>query len=405
MGFKNYNISVSSGISIFESDDNKYIIANEKLGNNVLVGKQIIDIIELIRLGNKSQVIDLLKIKYSTQINEEKLTSIFEELINNGILIDENLENIPKISSKKSHIKFKTTILKEEKINNITNLLSKLFNKPIFFSTFIFTLFNIIIILYIMKNNFLSYTNLIFKSEFLYLIPLLLLDAFFHELGHMSALKKYKHRHGNIGFGFYLFTPTLFADVNNSWRLNTKEKIIVNLGGIYFNLIFINALFIVFYFTKNSNLLMLIFFLNFRVLFNLNPFLKTDGYWVLSDLTKTYNLRMKSENILNEIFLTIFKKSKNNFTFKQYLLSVYALLSYFFILLYIIILVNSYTILYFPISFFKQITYSKNVSISFLDIFKFFVAIIFYAIITNQVFLFIKVIKIQIIKSTSIFKF
>jgi len=399
MEFKNYNISVSSDISIFESDDNKYIIANERLGNNVLVGKQIIDILDLIKQENKFKIIDVLKTKYSTLFNEEKLISIVEELISNGILIDEESKNILKKNSQKSHIKFKTTILRENTINRITSSFSKLFNKSIFLSTFLFTLINIIVIMLIMNNNSsLSYTNLKFKLEFLYLIPLLLLDAFFHELGHMSALKKYKQRHGNIGFGFYLFTPTLFADVNNSWRLNMKEKITVNLGGIYFNIIFMNILFILFYFTQNSNLLILIFFLNFRVLFNLNPFFKTDGYWVLSDLTKTYNLRMKSENILKEILLNIFEKSKNNFTFKQYLLSVYALLSYFFILLYLIILFNSDMILYFPISFFKQIMFLKNVSISFLDIFKFFVAIMFYAIIINQIFLFLKAIKISIIK-------
>ncbi len=393
MEFKNYMLSVSPDISIFESEDNTYIIANERVGNNVLAGKQIIDIIDLVKLENNSQIINLLKTKYATILSDEKLISIIEELIDNGVLIDENTVNIAKKSALESHIKFKIIILKENTINNFTNLFSKLFNKSLFFSVFIFTFFNIITSFFILKSHLLSYANLKFKSEFLFLIPLLLLDSVFHELGHMSALKKFKLRHGDIGFGFYLFAPTLFANVNNSWRLKTKEKVIVNLGGIYFNLIFINFLFAIFYFTQNSNLLILLFFLIFRVLFNLNPFLKTDGYWLLSDFTKVYNLRTKSNKILNEIFFNIFKKSKNNFTFKQYLLSIYALLSYFFILLYVIILFNSYTILYFPIFFFKQIIYLKNISISFLDIFKFMIAIIFYAIIVHQIFLFIKALK------------
>ncbi|GEJ33036.1 hypothetical protein FPN187_contig00095-0003 [Flavobacterium psychrophilum] len=391
-------LSVSPDISIFNSADKKYIIANERIGNNVLVGKQIIDIIDLIKSGNNSQIIDLLKIKYSPFLSDEKLISIIDELINNEILIDANIENIPKKGFQKSHIKFKINILREDTINNFTYLLSKLFNKSMFFCTFIFAFFNTVTLLYVIKNNSLSYANLRFNSEFLYFIPLLLFDAFFHELGHMSALKKFKLRHGNIGFGFYLFAPTLFADVNNSWRLDMKQKIIVNLGGVYFNLIFINILFILFYFTQNSNLLILLILLIFRILFNLNPFLKTDGYWVLSDFTKVYNLRTKSKNILNEMFFNIFKKAKINFTFKQYLLSVYALLSYLFILLYVIILFNSYTILYFPIFFFKQIIYLKNLSISFLDISKMVVATVFYAIIINQIFIFIKALKNAIIK-------
>lgn len=107
---------------------------------------------------------------------------------------------------------------------------------------------------------------------------------------------------------------------------------------------------------------------------------------------------MKSEKILKEIFFNIFKKSENNFTFKQYSLSIYALLSYLFIILYITILFNSDTMLYFPISFFKQIFFFKNFSISFLDIFKISVAIMFYVIIVNQLFLYLKAIKKSIIK-------
>ena len=398
MEFKNYMLSVSPDISIFNSEDNKYIIASERIGNNVLVGKQIIDIIQLIKLGNNSQIIELLKTKYSPFLSDEKLIFIIDELINNEILIDANIENIPKKGFQKSHIKFKTNILREDTVNNCTYLLSKLFNKSMFFSTFIFAFFNTVTLLYVLKNNCLSFANLKFNSVFLYLIPVLIFDAFFHELGHMSALKKFKLRHGNIGFGFYLFAPTLFADVNNSWRLDMKQKIIVNLGGVYFNLIIINILFVLFYFSQNHNLLIFLIFLLFRTLFNLNPFLKTDGYWVLSDFTKVYNLRTKSKNILKEIFFNIFKKSKSNFTFKQYLLSVYALLSYLFILLYVIILFNSYTILYFPIFFFKQIICLKNLSISFLDISKLVVAIVFYAIIINQTFIFIKALKKAIIK-------
>ena len=117
MEFKNYNLSVSSDISIFESEGNKYIIANKKMRNNTLVGKQILDIIDLIKLGGNCYNISLLKAKYSTFLSEEKLISIIEDLINNGILIYENIENIPQKGYQESYIKLKINILKEEKIN------------------------------------------------------------------------------------------------------------------------------------------------------------------------------------------------------------------------------------------------------------------------------------------------
>ena len=117
-----------------------------------------------------------------------------------------------------------------------------------------------------------------------------------HELGHASATARFKLVPGDIGFGFYLVFPVFFADVSVIWALSRMKRIIVNLGGIYFQLL-LNGLFVALAYSVPATYLFLspIIILNSLVmLHSLNPFLRYDGYWIYSDLFNLPNLRTQS---------------------------------------------------------------------------------------------------------------
>ncbi len=117
-----------------------------------------------------------------------------------------------------------------------------------------------------------------------------------HELGHASATARFKLVPGDIGFGFYLIFPVFFADVSVIWALSRMKRIIVNLGGIYFQLL-LNGLFVAVAYAAPTTHLFLspIIILNSLVmLHSLNPFLRYDGYWIYSDLFNLPNLRTQS---------------------------------------------------------------------------------------------------------------
>src|ERR1700743_3784194 len=63
---------------------------------------------------------------------------------------------------------------------------------------------------------------------------LCLLSVVFHELGHSSALLNAGGSPGGIGIGMFLLMPVFFANVSQIWILPKKSRIIVDLGGIYF---------------------------------------------------------------------------------------------------------------------------------------------------------------------------
>jgi putative peptide zinc metalloprotease protein len=117
------------------------------------------------------------------------------------------------------------------------------------------------------------------------------LSTIFHELGHASACKYYKIDHGHIGIGLYLHFPVFYADVSNVWKLPRLKRVIVDLAGIYFQLIFLVPLIVFYLYNQNELIRYVIFAINLSFLFDLNPFFKFDGYWVCSDLLGIPNLR------------------------------------------------------------------------------------------------------------------
>lgn len=122
---------------------------------------------------------------------------------------------------------------------------------------------------------------------------------FLHELGHSLSAKKFNVDVQEIGFGFYYFFPVFYVDLNESWKLKKEKRIIINLSGIYIQLIIGMILGIFISLLNENKLLILIFHINLNVIIlNFNPFLKFDGYWIISDFFQDNNLLKTSNNLL-----------------------------------------------------------------------------------------------------------
>lgn len=111
------------------------------------------------------------------------------------------------------------------------------------------------------------------------------LSAAFHELGHATAL----HYAGGVvrgmGFGFYLAFPAFYTDVSDNYRLSRWARVRTDLGGFYFNLIFIVGVVGLYLLTRYEWLLLIVVLINLDILHQLLPFVRLDGYWTLADLT------------------------------------------------------------------------------------------------------------------------
>jgi putative peptide zinc metalloprotease protein len=136
--------------------------------------------------------------------------------------------------------------------------------------------------------------------------PIVFCILMIHELGHAAAGRRFGVKPKEIGAGLYLIFPVLYTDVTEVWRLSKLKRTIVNLGGLYFQLL-INLVLIAYLVNHfgqfdHVNTTRYLIQLNVAtIVINAIPFLKFDGYWIYSDLFSLPNLRRQSALYLRKV--------------------------------------------------------------------------------------------------------
>ena len=120
--------------------------------------------------------------------------------------------------------------------------------------------------------------------DLLIVVGLSLVSAAFHECGHAAGCRYGGARPGKIGVGIYLVWPAFFTNVTDSYRLSRAGRLRTDLGGLYFNAVFMLALAGIYTATSSEVLLLAIAFTHLEMLEQLLPFVRFDGYFILSDL-------------------------------------------------------------------------------------------------------------------------
>ena len=90
---------------------------------------------------------------------------------------------------------------------------------------------------------------------------------------------------------------------------------------------------------------------------NLNPFLRSDGYWIMTDVLEIPNLYKKSAAALREVIKGIGSGTLKMTKKKTYLLAVYGSVNYLLIaiFLYFVLIVNPISVFYFPVNLYEYI--------------------------------------------------
>ncbi len=136
-----------------------------------------------------------------------------------------------------------------------------------------------------------------------------------HEFGHAYACKILGGEVPEIGAFFIAGTPCAYCDCTSSWGFTKRaERLIVVLAGVYVEL-FIAALAIFVWAIAPSASVRLIAFDIVvvagvaTILANLNPLMRFDGYYILSDLLEIPNLRSTAQKraiaLIKRIFVGI----------------------------------------------------------------------------------------------------
>jgi putative peptide zinc metalloprotease protein len=114
-----------------------------------------------------------------------------------------------------------------------------------------------------------------------------------HELGHAAAARYFRAPHGPLGVGLMGLMLVAYVEVTGIWRLPRRQRLVVDLGGVYFQSMAVIVLAAFAWATGDPTALWLVLFLDFAMLLNVVPLFKLDGYWAVSDATGIPNLHQR----------------------------------------------------------------------------------------------------------------
>jgi putative peptide zinc metalloprotease protein len=132
----------------------------------------------------------------------------------------------------------------------------------------------------------------------------LALTKVLHEFGHGLSCKHCGGECHELGVMILVLTPCLYCNVSDSWMLPNKwHRAAIGAAGMYVELVLASICTFVWWNTQSGLLNMLCLNVMFvssvsTVIFNANPLLRYDGYYILADVTEIPNLRQKATTIL-----------------------------------------------------------------------------------------------------------
>ncbi len=125
-----------------------------------------------------------------------------------------------------------------------------------------------------------------------------------HELGHGLMCKHFGGECHEIGFMLLVLTPAMYCNTSDSWLLPNKwHRIAIGAAGMYVETVVAAAATFIWWYTHPGWLhylaLNTIFLCSVStIVFNLNPLLRYDGYYMLSDYLEIPNLAQKSKTAM-----------------------------------------------------------------------------------------------------------
>jgi len=144
---------------------------------------------------------------------------------------------------------------------------------------------------------------LLHPTTMLAVMGLIVVSAGFHEVGHATACRYGGARPGVIGAGVYIVWPAFYSDVTDAYRLGRGARLRTDLGGVYFNVVFMLAVAGLYFLTHFEPLLILVLVQHLEIAHQFLPVLRLDGYYVVADLTGVPDLFGRIKPILMHLVL------------------------------------------------------------------------------------------------------
>lgn len=297
-----------------------WVIQDLSNGHFFHIGWQEHEMLSHWRSSKSTDYLKTLKKKSLADISEQTLIDFILFLSQNFLIEqpfllmqEKNNERLKKQNSThwfivlaKTYLFFRIPLIKpNDFLNKSYPYFSWLFNKT--FVTFMAIFF--LVTLTVLSQSWHAYHTTFFQvtgiSFFAFYFGSLAIAKVAHEFGHAFACKRYQLNVASMGVAFLVMFPMLYTDTSESWKIkDPKARIIVPLAGVWVEFCLAILAFWCWLFLNDGPLKSVCFFLSSyslltTLLINISPFLRFDGYHVLSDLLGMRNLQTRAFALAN----------------------------------------------------------------------------------------------------------
>jgi putative peptide zinc metalloprotease protein len=231
-------------------------------------------------------------------------------LLPRGILItrDQDPQRAANSSqSSRAFLHIKLPIIKASVVAPVARRLSFLFRVPVMcFGLAAFIAMHVYVYGFLFSKAHFDFNQLDITSVVL-LMVISTVGTLCHEFGHASAASHFGCRDMTIGWGVYLIYTVLWTNVSDAWKLPRRQRAIIDVGGVYFESFFLIGLVVAYLVTRQPIFLFGFVFVDLSIANTFNPFLRMDGYWLVSDLFGIVNLRRQQEAWWQDIAGRLFR--------------------------------------------------------------------------------------------------
>lgn len=239
---------------------------------------------------------------YGRDVSAENITYLVEnKLAPVGVMRTDGSSDEPPVTAKPLlALRLRVPLVPERVHRVVTTGLMPLFWPPVIVAAMVALIFTDAWLLTSQRASIAEGMRmLIFEPKLLLaLTALTLVAAVFHEVGHAAAARYGGATPGAMGAGIYIVWPAFYTDVTDTYRLDRRGRLRTDFGGIYFNVLFTLGTVWLFTMTGYTPLLVLAGIVQLETLRQFLPFIRLDGFYVMSDLAGVPNLFLYMKPVL-----------------------------------------------------------------------------------------------------------
>ncbi len=275
------------------------------------IGREFLDMLTLWRVGTVNKLVAKVRTEFGRTITDEDVKSAIHFLISNALVRDIPGNDFKAMVAKEeqgkksvfsrmmhSYLFFRIPLFRPDKFLQATwPFVSFLFTR---IAVWIFVLIGISG-LYLVSRQWDQFTGtfqfmLSWHGAILYGLSLVFVKSI-HELGHAYMSVRHGLRVPTIGVAFMVLMPVLYTDTSGAWRLRSRrDRLMIDGAGIFTELTLAAIATLIWVFLPEGGLRLCVFAVATTswitsLAVNLNPLMRFDGYYILSDSLGFQNMQ------------------------------------------------------------------------------------------------------------------